>query len=190
MYLQASTAHPADGSEWCWKNSEMPGDETLKVTGVALARSNGQPVVDVRSDEKLQIKIQYEQKTLIRGIRVSLQLVTQLGEIAFMTSDHSSRNADTSMPGTYLSSCSIPEKLLNIGRYTIRLSIDVPGIRVIQKYLDVGSFTVVGQHNGGTTYPDAVWPGVVSPSCSWVVESISTERPTEQRARSSKIIEA
>src|SRR5450631_3844533 len=106
MYLQTSTAHPAEGSEWSWKNSEMPGDETLSVARVSLARSNGQPVVDVRSDEKFQIKIQYEQKTRIRELRINIQLVTQLGEIAFMTSDHSSRKADTSMPGTYLSSCS------------------------------------------------------------------------------------
>jgi lipopolysaccharide transport system ATP-binding protein len=187
MYLQASTAHPEDGSEWCWKNSKMPGDEALSVTKVSLARANGQPAVDVPSDEKFQIKIQYEQKTLIRGIRINVQLVTQLGEIAFTTSDHSTRNADTYMSGTYLSSCWIPEKLLNIGRYTIRLSIDVPGVRAIQNWLDVGSFTVVGNHNGGTTYPDAVWPGAVSPLCSWAVEPLSPERSTERETRALKI---
>jgi len=180
MYLQSSTANLADGSEWVWKFSEMPGDDTLKVSRVALARSDGQPTMEVRSDEKFQIKIQYEQKKLIRGARISLQLLTQLGEIAFMTCDHSSRHEDKFLPGTYQSICWIPEKLLNIGRYTIRLGIDVPGDRIIQNGLDVGSFTVVGHHNGGTTYPDAVWAGVVSPLCSWSVESISTERPAEQ----------
>jgi lipopolysaccharide transport system ATP-binding protein len=187
MYLQTSITHPADGSEWRWKNSEMPGDETLRVARVSLARSNGEPVVDVRSDEKLQIKIQYGQKTLIRGLRINVQLVTQLGEIAFTTSDHSSRDPNTSLPGIYLSSCWIPEKFLNIGRYTIRLSIDVPGIRVIQNWLDVGSFTVVGNHNGGTKYPDAVWPGVVSPLCAWAVEPVSTEPSTERETRALKI---
>ena len=107
----------------------MPGDEALKVTkdrsGYAEWRADSRCS---RADEKLQIKIQYEQKTAIRGIRINLQLVTQLGEIAFTTSDHSSRHKDTSMPGTYLSSCLIPEKLFNTGQYTIRLSIDVPGV--------------------------------------------------------------
>ena len=124
MYLQASIAHPADGYEWSWKNSEIPGDETLRVTSVALLGSNRQPIANVPSDEKLQIKIRYQQKTVIRGLRINIALVTQLGEIAFMTSDHSTRNSDTSIPGEYVSSCFIPEKLLNIGRYRIRFAID------------------------------------------------------------------
>lgn len=190
MYLQSSTAHLADGTEWSWKNSEMPGDETLKVARVVLARSNGQPAREIRSDEKFQIKIQYEQKTLIRGIRISIQLITQLGEIAFTTCDHSSRDENTFLPGIYQSLCWIPEKLLNIGQYTIRLLIDEPGVRYIQHWLDVGSFTVVGHHNGGTTFPDAMWAGVVSPSCSWVVKSISTERSTEQGTPIFKQIDA
>jgi lipopolysaccharide transport system ATP-binding protein len=190
IYLQSSTAHLADGSEWCWKNSEMPGDETMRVARVALARSNGQPAREFRSDEKFQIKIQYEQKTLIRGIRISLQFVTQLGEIAFTTCDHSSRDKDKFLSGIYQTTCWIPEKLLNIGQYTIRLGIDEPGVKVIQNWLDIGSFMVVGHHHGGTTFPDGMWAGVVSPQCSWIVESISTERPTEQRTQVFKKIKA
>ena len=104
-----------------------------------------------------------------------------------MTSDHSTRNSDTSIPGKYATSCFIPEKLLNIGRCTIRLSIDVPGFRVIQTHRDIGSFTVVGHHNGGTTYPDSIWPGVVSPLCSWHVEPIPAEGSAGREPRILKI---
>src|SRR5262249_55957073 len=130
MYLESSASYLSDRSEWRWSGFKMPGDETLKVTRMALIRSNGQQTVDVRSDEKFQIKIEYEQTTRIRKLRICIQLLTAFGEIAFKTSDHSSRSADTSGPGSYVSSCSIPERLLNLGRYIIRLSIDVPGVRV------------------------------------------------------------
>ena len=144
---------------------------------VALTRTNGEPTMEVRSDEDFHVRIEYQQKAKIRGIRINLQLVTQLGEVAFTTSDHSSRNENLALPGTYQSTCLIPGRLLNIGQYTIRLGIDQPGVRIIQSWVDIGSFTVVGHHNGGTTFPDAMWPGVVSPSCSWAVKSVSAKEP-------------
>jgi lipopolysaccharide transport system ATP-binding protein len=183
IYLKNLSGNDADASEWNWENGKNPGDETVKVKGVALRDLSGNPLTEILSDEEFQIKVQYEQKTLIRGLRLSIQIANQMGEIAFTTSDHSSRKIDTSMPGTYESSCSIPARLLNISRYTIRLSIDIPGIRVVQNWIDIGSFTVVGQHHGGTTYPDAAWPGVVSPLCSWTVRMTSTDVFTELGAQ-------
>ena len=185
-YLELSSAHIS--SEWFWGNSEMPGDETVRVERVSLTKSNGKLTTEVPSDERLQIKIQYEQRTRICGLRIALQLVTQLGEIAFTTSDHSIRNEGVFVPGRYQSSCWIPEKLLNIGQYTIRLEIDVPGVRVIQHSIDVGSFMVVGQHHGGTTFPDATWAGVVSPLCSWMITSISGDATTRVARSSTRAI--
>ena len=183
-YLQLSSAHM--GCEWFWENSEMPGDETLRVERVSLTKSDGKLATEVQSDERFQIKIQYEQRAHIRGLRIYVQLVTQLGEIAFITSDHSIRNEGTFVPGRYESSCWIPGKLLNIGQYTIRLGIDVPGVRVVQRPIDVGSFMVAGQHHGGTTFPDATWGGVVSPLCSWAITSISAEGSTKTTRRKRK----
>jgi lipopolysaccharide transport system ATP-binding protein len=186
IYLQSSTTHSEDGSEWRWENSQMPGDETLRVTGIGLVTSDGQLAREIHSDQDFDIKIEYEQETQIRGLRISLQLVTQLGEVAFTTSDHSSRNGNVASPGAYRSICRIPGKLLNIGQYTIRLGIDEPGVRAVQNWIEVGSFTVTGHHNGGTTFPDATWPGVVSPFCSWVVEAISTGHSAVKKHEFSK----
>jgi lipopolysaccharide transport system ATP-binding protein len=180
-YLQASTSHPTDGAEWRWEESNAPGNDDLKVASVALTRSNGQPAFDVNADEAIQLHVQYEQRKLIRGVRISMQLVTQLGEVAFTTSDHSSRISETSLPGVYVSTCRIPDRLLNVGRYTIRLSIDVPGAYVVQDWVDIGSFIVVGHHNGGSTFPDAIWAGVVSPQCDWAVKPIKADGFSEER---------
>ena len=169
MYLERANTCSHNGAEWSWNSSEMPGDEALRVKKVALVGSNQVPTREVHSAEQIRIECEYEQRQFIRGLRMTLQFVTQLGEIAFTTTDHSSRTAATFHPGTYRSTCRIPERLLNIGRYTIRLSIDVPGIRVIGGWFDVGSFTVGGSHNGGTAFPDREWPGAVSPQCSWIV---------------------
>ena len=69
----------------------------------------------------------------------------------------------------------------------MRLAIDEPGVRAVQNCIEVGSFTATGHHNGGTTFPDATWPGVVSPFCSWVVEAISTGHSAGQEAQVLKI---
>jgi hypothetical protein len=93
-------------------------------------------------------------------------LVIQLGEIAFMTSGHSCRNEESQLPGTYRSPT---------------------GVRIIREAIDIGSVIVVGGHNSGTTYPDVVWPGVVSPKCSWLVEPSSVERSVKQETKALKI---
>lgn len=185
IYLRSSGGRQPQNFEWRWKDLEMPGDNSLRVARVALVKSNGQTTIEIHSDEDFQIEIDYEQRSYIRGLRINVQLVTQLGEIAFTTSDHSSRNEDTFPPGRYSSRCRLPGKLLNTGQYMIRSSIDIPGVRGIQDWFDVGYFTVVGHHNGGTTYPDATWAGVVSPLCHWTVEQSSRARSVQNEINSS-----
>ncbi len=108
MYLQAAVSHPSDGAEWRWEEKDAPGNEELKIRGVTLTRQNGVPAIDVSADDPIEVGIRYEQRRPLRGLRLSIQLVTQLGEIAFATSDQSSRTSDTAGAGEYLSACRIP----------------------------------------------------------------------------------
>jgi lipopolysaccharide transport system ATP-binding protein len=170
VYLRSSAAKLTDISERSWRGAEMPGNESVQVQKFRVTKLDDSPTGEIGANEAFRLNVEYRQTDPIRGVRINIQLVTQLGEIAFTTSDHSARNESTSGAGVYTTTCEIPGKILNVGRYTFRLSIDVPGNTVVQNWLDVGSILVTGHHNGGTFYPDALWPGVVSPLCRWSIE--------------------
>src|SRR5260370_36591231 len=85
-----------------------------------------------------------------------------------------------------ISICRIPSHLLNVGSYVIRLSADIPGVRVILDWHEIGSITLNGKQNvGGSKFTDREWPGVVAPRLHWVIkplkESSNVERPDIRR---------
>ena len=167
LYLQNPANSP--GSNCDQLDGAGPGDYTFRVQSVSIQTLMQSAASDVSTDEAFHITIQYEKRVAVRGVRISLRLVTAAGEIAFTTTDHSERSFQTDGPGIGFSTCIIPARLLNVGRYVICLSVDIPGIRVIANWFDGGAFNVSGHHNGGTTFPDKQWPGVVSPRLSWSV---------------------
>ena len=171
LYLQDSAACSSNASGWEW-DSPGPGDETFRVRNVKIQTPTQNVASEVTTDQTFRITIEYEKRALVRGVRISLQLVTAIGEIAFTTTDHCVRSLDTDHPGTGVSTCVIPAQLLNVGKYIIRISVDIPGIRVIADWFSVGAFTAVGHHNGGTIFRDREWPGALSPRLSWSVGSL------------------
>jgi lipopolysaccharide transport system ATP-binding protein len=168
LYLQNPANSPGSISDWRGDGAG-PGDHTFKVQNVSIQTLMQSAASEVSTDEAFHITIQYEKRVAVRGVRISLRLVTAAGEIAFTTTDHSERSFQTDGPGIGFSTCIIPARLLNVGRYVICLSVDIPGVRVIANWFDGGAFSVSGHHNGGTTFPDNEWPGVVSPRLSWSV---------------------
>ena len=105
----------------------------------------GDKITDVSCDEELRIVCEYELLEPLRGVRLNLQFLTSSGQIAFTTSDHTQRNSEHQAPGKYISICRVPKNFLNRSRYSIMLSIDVPGVRVIQNLFDIGS---IGDSSG------------------------------------------
>jgi lipopolysaccharide transport system ATP-binding protein len=168
LYLQSLANSPSNSSKWTW-NGKGPDDRTFRVRSVSIRMQGQDATSELSTDDAFQITIKYEKRVSVRGIRILLQLVTATGEIAFTTTDHSERSVQTDEPGMGFSTCLIPAKLLNVGRYTIRLSADIPGVKVIMDWFDVGVFNAFGHHNGGTTYKDREWPGVLSPRLCWSV---------------------
>jgi lipopolysaccharide transport system ATP-binding protein len=165
-----------------WRAANLPDDKTLKVRGLSVATMTNVPTDEVLADQPFQVAIEYEQRVPLRGLRISVQFVTAKGEIAFTTSDHSERTVETDAPGVRISTCRIPGRLLNLGRYSIRLAIDLPGIRAISDWIDAAAITVTGCHNGGTSFPDREWPGVLSPRLYWTLTSTNILGETAPRA--------
>jgi lipopolysaccharide transport system ATP-binding protein len=167
----------ASAGNWKLSNHEIACNDALKVRQVRVNTLNRACVTQVMTDEPFSIAIDYEQRTDVRGIRISLQLMTRLGEVAFTTTDHCERAAWADRPGVRTSTCQIPGKLLNQGKYTIRVCADIPGVEVLLEWCEFVTLTVVGHHNGGTNFPDAEWPGVISPALDWTITDAEQDAP-------------
>ena len=158
----------------------MPGDDTFRVQKICVVSKERGSSTEVSTDEDFEINIFYEQYQRLRGLRVSLQLVTTDGEIAFTTTDHSARRGDADELGIRMSTCCISRYLLNSRDYVIRIGVDLPGVRVIIDWREIGLLSVRGHHNGGTRFSDRQWPGVLSPLLSWAVRSPDNQTVTEE----------
>ena len=157
--------------EWSWPTSEMPGDDTFRLRNICVVTKERGSSTEVFTDEDFEINILYEQYQRLRGVRVSLQLITADGEIAFTTTDHSARMGDADETGTRMSTCCVSRYLLNSRDYVIRIGVDLPGVRIIIDWREIGLLSVRGHHNGGTSFSDSQWPGALSPLLSWTVRS-------------------
>jgi lipopolysaccharide transport system ATP-binding protein len=156
-------------------DGEVTGDGILKVQVIQINTRHRADVTQLMTEEPFSISVRYEQMADVRGLRISLQLVTGIGEVVFTTTDHLERTTEMDLPGVRVSTCRLPGKLLNRGRYAVRFCADIPGIRVICEWREVATFTVIGPHNGGTNFPDAEWPGVISPALDWTVIDASKD---------------
>src|SRR5579872_3351640 len=116
---------------WKWKSEVASGDDIIKIQNVSINSASQTSTIQVLTDEPFWISIEYEQSVRLRTIRISIQFLTPLGEVAFTTTDHSERSFETDGPGGHISTCHVPGRLLNRGRYTIRMSADMPGIKII-----------------------------------------------------------
>ena len=171
-YLEAVLRDEPKKGEISWfDRNDAPGCGELVLRSIKLIDRSGHVSWVFQPDESIKVEICYEVIKAIHGIRFNLYVFTEDGEIAFSTTDHSVRSGDES-PGRYRSICTIPGMLLNRRRYVVAISCDIPGIRVIIPRTECLTFSIVGQGNHGSYFPE-VWPGVVCPSLTWRIEKLA-----------------
>ena len=124
-----------------------------------------------RTDEEVEIDCTYDQSKPLSAHRVVFTIITQNGDIAFSSTDHSIRNGLVYPPGRYRSICRIPPNLLNRGLYTIRVRIGIPDVEVLVPDTDACCLTVEGLSMHGSDH-DSLWPGAICPRLSWRVEEV------------------
>jgi lipopolysaccharide transport system ATP-binding protein len=146
-------------------------DDDVALRSIRLLDPLGQTQGTHEAGNPIRVEIVYDVRKALRGARMNLRLSTQDGEIAFVSTDHMSRDADQAS-GRYRATCTIPGKLLNRRSYVVGVSVDVPGVRVVLPRREYLSFMVEGAGNQGSNFPES-WLGVVCPQLPWTVESIA-----------------
>ncbi|MDH7500151.1 MAG: ABC transporter ATP-binding protein, partial [candidate division NC10 bacterium] len=165
-YLASSSNGMAEGEVGWPKEEEAPGDDFMKLRSIRLIGPLGRPQGTFGWDQPIRVEITYRVMRPMRGMRLVLGLVNQEGILAFASTNHNLRDDGVLSPGWYRTSCTIPERLLNRGRYLIRLSAGIPGVRKLMPGRELLSFSVEGGGSHGSYFPES-WPGVMAPVLEW-----------------------
>jgi lipopolysaccharide transport system ATP-binding protein len=145
--------------------------DRMAIHAVQTQGIDGAPRSTFTHDEAIQLRIDYEVYAPLNDLRIGLQLLRGLGEVAFASTDHRERGGARVEIGRYRSSCEIPGELLNLGRYGLVVWAGTPGREMLIPPSETGSVVIEGRGNHGSDYADAQnWPGVVCPRLTWRVE--------------------
>jgi len=72
---------------WLGDNYQSPGEKGLRLRGFRLIDSNGLPKSTFETNDPIHVQIIYEFTRPIRGARMNLYVMTELGGIAFLVTD-------------------------------------------------------------------------------------------------------
>jgi lipopolysaccharide transport system ATP-binding protein len=158
-----------------WEPDEIP-DESRPFRPVAIRvhDQRGQVVDTLRSTEPISIGVEYILEAPITNLRVGIYLMTTRGEYVFTSFDTDDHNLyerySVRKAGHYVSYCSVPENLLNEGRYVVGLN--ASAFRIKRYFQDEQALTFTID---GTGAPGMQWPetrlGPVRPNLHWQIEA-------------------
>ncbi len=165
-YYLTKTAARAGGNEGLiiFEGDAEPTAE-LALRAIRLTDSVGQVRAFFDAAEPIRVEIDYEVRARLRGARAVLQISTQEGEVAFVSTDHATRESEQ-LPGRYRTTCVVPGGLLNRRMYAIGVGFEIPPAHNLVPRQDYLTCVVSGGGNHGSTYPER-WPGVVCPTLDW-----------------------
>jgi len=164
---------PPSQTEWSWSEPNALGNPDIRIEKLQLSGSESS-APPFRPDEAISISVGYSQTRSIRGMRVTLRLVTTDGEIAFATSDYSIRGDYSYPAGRYQTHCRIPANLLNRREYLVQVSVGIPEDRTpaLLPLTSVARFSVDGRYTKEIIVSDGHWPGAVNPRIRWSLKSL------------------
>lgn len=152
------------------KGDENSGDHRVRISRISLLGSTGRPANTFRSDETIDIEIEYFVFESLSVLRVGVILSTADG-IEVLTTGDTSRldwTGERITEGRYVSRCSLPPNMLAERNYVVSVFVNIPlieNIVIIERLLQfevMRAETIANRHNWG-------WPGVICPELKWEV---------------------
>ncbi|HEX4410960.1 MAG TPA: polysaccharide ABC transporter ATP-binding protein [Xanthobacteraceae bacterium] len=178
-YLRDGRGVSDAGGRWTWDDELRPQSPEIELMMVEIAGARSGVSGQVTPDENLELTFRYRQRENLSGERFVFQFITAGGEVAFTATDHAERNHAARPPGLYESVCKIPGGLLNRGIYYLRFWAGIPsGQGYLIWPVDIGSLSVAGVGNQGTTVLADNWPGAVCPKLEWRIEAVAERKIT------------
>ncbi len=171
-YLNQLFASTASNGEVNWEdNSGAPGSEEVRLLSVRVTDPAGQRRGVFDLSEPVQVELTYRVRKPVDDMRWVIKVMCDDGTIALATTDHTQRAARTE-PGVFRSICTIPERLLNVGRYTLRINAGCPGLKILVPSKPYLRFQTTRTTDHGSHYTEQ-WPGAVAPLLDWKMKPIT-----------------
>ena len=174
-YLSSTITNQDQGEgEVFWNGTATPpGSNEIFLRGIRLCDPNGNSRAIFEADQPINIEVHYQVEERLRGARFKLSIITQEGELAFVTTDHLFQ-PEVQTPGRYRTTCTIAGGLLNRRDYILGIACEIPGERTLIAQGEYLNFTISGAGNQASHFPET-WPGAVCPRVDWKVEEMSGE---------------
>jgi len=173
-YLTDVFAADADTGCWQWAEADAPGGNEVRLLSVTLEGERSGISSGFAPDERFSLCLTYRQTKRLTSMRFVVQLLMPTGEIAFTSTDQTTRGQHVFEPGTYNTRVTVPGGLLNTSRYLLRVWAGVPGIQRLVEPIEVGAFDVIDAGNQNSCFGNEHWPGVVCPMLDWTVTRSSS----------------
>jgi hypothetical protein len=157
---------------------ESEPSKEMNLRRVALVGGKGDDALksEVGYDESFRLLIEYEVNRAVVGVSVSVVLYTVDGTCAFVSADTDRREEllGTRAPGHYRSSVEIPAAWLNVGRYTVRVTVaSAASSGVVYEDVETLVFNVVDTGSPGSRY-GIERKGVLQPLLNWTTPTHGT----------------
>ena len=157
QYISFNNSDDKSTNEINCENINSIVSEDLQIDKIEITKENGDTCEFFKPSESILIKISVGIPQALSGMRMNLMFQDNKGEIAFITTSHSTTKNRLS-PHKYMIICTIQPNLLNAIDYKLFLNIGIPGFR---KILDVTYLTTLKLRGGirnGNEFPES-WPG-------------------------------
>lgn len=143
-------------------------EKAVNLLRIALVDGGGQVRSDVPYDGCLRFELDYRVNQPVTGTSVGLGLFTVDGTCAFVTGDFDAHPEllTAREPGRYRTAVEIPPRWLNIGRYTVTVSIANATSGEVYDHLDAIVFNVVDTGTPGSRH-GVERKGVLQPVLDW-----------------------
>ncbi len=159
-----------------WQPDEVPADAApFKPIAIRVRNPRGDVVDTLRSTEPVEVEVEYELDAPITGLRVGIYLLSMRGEYIMTSFDTDSPEQydefSVRKAGHYISRCTLPEELLNEGRFM--LAVNASTFRVKRYFQDEQALTFNIDAAGA---PGMHWPeprlGPIRPRLTWNIEAV------------------
>ena len=148
-------------------------NEYVKILDTFIKNERGDNSITFNNTDEISVGFLYEVKSVIRNFRMVVSLSNEYEIDLFYTSDCKIGESRIREKGSYSTVFTIPNHLLNKGKYFVKMRIDSPGEKVILATKNYLEFTVeqLFKHQLGTIFGDEPY-GVIHPEIKWITKKV------------------
>jgi lipopolysaccharide transport system ATP-binding protein len=152
-----------------WEEKGAPKTNEMILREIRVLDNEGSISSTLSTIDSISIEMEYHLLAPVRGLRIAMRLITQEGVNVFSSSDFFYSSDAPRLAGRYISKCTIPGNLLNIGSYIVCMYVDIPKIKILFPTREYLSFTVSELLNNPMGSASGPPKGIINPQLEWEI---------------------